>query len=174
MDVPSATCICAAIRRANRAVTQLYDLALAPTGMKATQFMILQIIADAGEIAQCDFARQHSISVETLSRRFSSLRRKGLVATRVGLHSERIYSLTEQGRAVLLDARPYWENAEARLRQQLGQTDWQSFLELCEKGVQAAHQAEQLRMRNGHSALTCVALTDDSLHQSPKCNYKAA
>src|SRR5579885_1798914 len=63
--VPSAF---SAVRTASRAVTQFYDLVLAPTGLKATQFVILQAIRSAGEIAQCDFAREFGIEVPTLSR----------------------------------------------------------------------------------------------------------
>src|SRR5215831_2658617 len=64
----------AALRTATRAVTQFYDLVLAPTGLKTTQFVILQEINAAGEIAQCDFAREFGIAVPTLSRRFGGLR----------------------------------------------------------------------------------------------------
>jgi DNA-binding MarR family transcriptional regulator len=150
----SATCACTAIHRASRAVTQLYDLALSPTGMRATQLMMLQIIADNVEIAQCEFARKYSISVETLSRRFSRLLRKGLVSIRTGKHLERIYSLTEQGQTTLHKARPCWENAQHRLRMELGEADWQSILEICDRAVRAAHRAEQLRAPNGQQLHT--------------------
>ena len=35
---PCTTCTCAALRRATRALTRHYDLALRPTGLRATQF----------------------------------------------------------------------------------------------------------------------------------------
>ena|ERR1044071_8505834 len=163
----STTCACSAIRRTNRAVTQLYDIALATTGITATQFMMLQIIGDEGEIAQCEFARQYSISVETLSRRFSWLRRRGLVTVRIGNHSQRIYSLTESGRVALENARPFWQNAENRLRGELSEPEWQDFLALCEKSVQAAHAAEQLRTRNGHT------VPSDQLLDPTECDRAA-
>jgi DNA-binding MarR family transcriptional regulator len=132
-------------------VTQLYDLALAPAKIKASQFLMLSVIQESGEVAQCAFARQHAVSVETLSRRFAALRRKGLVATRIGAHCERIYSLTDKGKAAWEDARPYWRNAEVRLRQALGEHDWRNLLELCEKTLHAAKVAEQLRRPNGRA-----------------------
>jgi hypothetical protein len=55
-------CACAMLRRAARSVTQFYDLVLSPCGLKATEFVSLKIIHDAGEIAQCDFAREHTIA----------------------------------------------------------------------------------------------------------------
>lgn len=147
----ATTCACTAVRRANRAVTQLYDLALAPIGMKATQFSMLQVIAECGEIAQCEFARRYSISVETLSRRFSWLRRRGLVALRLGSHSERIYRVTDLGHAAIENARSRWKNVGDRLQQELGSNDWEMFLSICRRGACAARSAEQLKLCNGRT-----------------------
>jgi len=148
-ELNSTVCMCSAIREMNRAVTQLYDLALAPSGMKASQFMILNAIAQAGEIAQCDFARQHAITVETLSRRFSTLRKKGLAASRTGIHLQRIYHLTEQGERALHDSRPYWNTAQILLKQALEEANWQLFFQSCKRVVCAASLAEELRVCNG-------------------------
>jgi DNA-binding MarR family transcriptional regulator len=145
-------CMCGAIRRGNRAVTQFYDLALAPAGMRASQFMTLNAISKATEIAQSDFGRKYAISVESLSRRFKNLREKGLIASRIGTHSERIYRLTPHGEQILRDAMPYWNAGETWLRQTLEERVWRLFLELCYRTVCAAHEAEQLRTRNTNPA----------------------
>lgn len=142
-------CMCSAIREMNRAVTQLYDLALAASGLTSSQFMILNVIARAGEIAQCDFARQYAITVGTLSRSFAKLRQKGLIASRTGAHSERIHRLTEQGETALRYSRPYWNEAETRLKQSLQEVDWQIFFKSCERAICAATLAEELRTHNG-------------------------
>jgi DNA-binding MarR family transcriptional regulator len=140
---------CAALRSASRAVTQFYDLVLAPTGLKATQFIILHAIHQAGEIAQCDFARDRTVAVETLSRRFAGLRKKGYIKARTGLrHGERIYSLTELGEQGFTAALPYWERAQHRLRTALGEEDWRRALELSDRICQAVVTAEQMRTEN--------------------------
>jgi DNA-binding MarR family transcriptional regulator len=140
---------CAALRAASRAVTQLYDLVLAPTELKATQFVALHAIDEAGEIAQCQFARDHAVAVETLSRRFSGLRRKGYLQVRRGdRHGERIYSLTEQGRQALQNALPYWERAEDRFRRALGSDGWNTMLLLLDRIRVAAVRAEEMRTNN--------------------------
>ena len=77
-------CACAVIREAARAVTQFYDLVLEPCGLKSTQFIALKTISEAGELPQWQFARDHALAVETLSRRLGSLRKKGLIAVRTG------------------------------------------------------------------------------------------
>lgn len=145
-DDPNA---CAAIRMANRCVTQLYDLVLAPTGMKATQFIILQAIDENGQIAQCEFAREYAIAIETLSRRLGTLRRKGLIELQtVGQHGQRIYALTEKGRQRLEYARPYWLGAQHRLREVLGDSDWQKLHEICARICVASEEAENLKISN--------------------------
>jgi DNA-binding MarR family transcriptional regulator len=160
-------CACGTLRRASRAVTQLYDLVLVPTGLKATQFLMLKTLFEAGEIAQCDFAREHTIAIETLSRRFSSLREKGLIELRIGpQHNERIYRLTPLGRQRFDDAAPYWALAQQRLRQTLGEADWKVLLGLPHRICKAALAAEQARTRNHLS--TYPALTKPSSTAKPK------
>ena len=143
------SCACEALRRSSRAVTQFYDLVLAPSGLKATQFISLRAIDEAGEIAQHQFARLYAVAVETLSRRLGALRRKELVKVRTGnKHGEQIYSLTEKGKATLNHARPYWDRAEDRLKTTLGETEWRLILILADRVVLAAAAAEELRIRN--------------------------
>lgn len=142
-------CACAALRSASRAATQLYDLVLEPSDLKITQFFALKTISEAGELAQWRFAREHAIAVETLSRRLAGLRKKGLITVRIGTkHGERIYTLTPQGEEALAKTRPYWERAQKRFRQSVGEGQWQVLLELCRRTVEAAREAEQLRAKN--------------------------
>ncbi len=146
-------CACAALRRAARSATQLYDLVLQPTGLKVTQFIALKSIAEAGELQQWRFARQHAVAVETLSRRLAVLRKKGLVAVRTGgNHGERIYALTEQGRKALENATPYWERAQERLARTLGRHELTALLKACDKAVWAAQEAEELRTANANDS----------------------
>ncbi len=147
----------AALRTAARAVTQFYDLVLAPTGLKATQFVILQAIRSAGEIAQCDFAREFGIAVPTLSRRFGGLRRKEYIQIRRGeRHGERIYSLTPKGETTFNMALPYWERAQRRLRTAMGEDDWCGILQLAARIRTAAISAEELRTANQTSSSLCA------------------
>jgi DNA-binding MarR family transcriptional regulator len=152
VDILDTACACAALRMAARAASQFYDLVLQPSGLKATQFFALKSIEEAGEIAQWKFSRDNAVAVETLSRRFSALRKRGLVTARIGgNHGERIYSLTESGKAALRGATPYWERAQKRLRQTLGDSDLRELLRVCGTAVQAAQKAERLRAINSVS-----------------------
>lgn len=146
--LPLATCACASLRRTGRAVCHLYDLVLAPTGLKATQFIILQTIAQAEEIAHCDLARHFAASEETFSRRLASARKSGWVRMKMGERGRRVYCLTERGRELLEAATPYWERAQDRLRRELGESDWMALYGFAERVTRAAIRAELTPSKN--------------------------
>ncbi len=142
---------CAALRRASRAISHLYDLVLAPTGLKSTQFIILHAIGERGEVAQWRLADEYGISDDTLSRRLSLLRRKGYVSQRIGCEhpGERLYRLTEFGHERLQDAIPYWQRADDRLRRAIGANeDWEQLLRIAHRICDAAQTAETGRYSN--------------------------
>jgi DNA-binding MarR family transcriptional regulator len=171
IDSRRSTCICAcaSLRRASRAVCHLYDLVLAPTGLKVTQFVILDAIYRAREIAHCDLARQLVASEETLSRRLASARAAGWVNMSIGSRSRRMYSLSVAGRDLLESAMPYWERAQERMRRELGETDWQNLGAFSEKVTDAALRAEIAPMRNDrHSAAKHGASAPAKGIRSPK------
>jgi DNA-binding MarR family transcriptional regulator len=149
LKAAETSCLCAVLRQAARSAAQLYDLVLEPTGLRATQFYMLKVIAEAGEIPQWKFAREHAVAVETLSRRFATLRRRKLIAVRTGSnHGEQIYSLTKEGMEAFTRAVPYWERAQSRLKRTLGRPQSKLLLQLCERAVEAARDAEELRTIN--------------------------
>lgn len=147
-SIRTTICACTGLRRANRAVCHLYDLVLAPTGLKASQFMILQVIAEAGHIAQCDLAREFVVAVDTLSRRLAGARKQGLIVMENGERRKRIYRLTPKGEAEFERAIPYWERAQARLQSALGEEDWQVLPGFAQRVAEAAVRAESAGMRN--------------------------
>lgn len=146
---PASVCACASLRRANRAVSHLYDLVLAPVRLKATQYIILQSISHAGEIAHCDLARLFAASEENFSRRLASARAAGWVRMKMGKRYRRVYCLTEEGRRILDIAAPYWERAQERMRSELGEPEWSMLAEFAERVTQSAIRAELAPRRNG-------------------------
>lgn len=143
---------CAALRRASRAVTHLYDLVLSPTGLKSTQFIILRAIAENGEIAQWRLAEQYGIAVETLSRRLATLRKTGLVTHRIGVTrpGERIYKATPLGLQKIEEAVPYFTRAQERLAVVLGEENWKAALQMAHQIAVSARSAESVRLSNGN------------------------
>jgi len=150
---PVSVCACASLRRASRAVNHLYDLVLAPTGLRISQFLILSAIAESGEIAQCDLARRFVASEETFSRRLASARKAGWVQMKIDAHRRRVYRLTDVGREALRLALPNWARAQERLSRQLGEEDWIALVAFAERITLAAAAAENAPCRNSRPAL---------------------
>jgi DNA-binding MarR family transcriptional regulator len=139
--VPQLPCMCASFRRASRALTQLYDDALRPLGLRATQFTVLQVLARAGEVSQGALGRILAMDSTTLTRTLDILDRNGWIAKREGNdRRERRIALTQTGEAQLRRGLPRWEEAQARLRSRLGDQRWADLLTLTGEVTNVATQ----------------------------------
>lgn len=135
-------CACANLRRATRAVSQLYAQEFRPTGLEGTQFSLLMVLSRAGETTQSRLAEMLAIDSTTLTRTLAPLRRKGWVRGTPGAdRRERRLQLTPAGRRQLQRALPHWERAQQRLRQALGEATFNQFRQLTVEVTQAAHRA---------------------------------
>jgi DNA-binding MarR family transcriptional regulator len=112
----AAVCPCFALRKASRAVTQLFDEALRPAGLHATQFTLLVALRLLDEVRVCDLADELVTDPTTLSRNLMVLRRRGLVTlTAAGDRRSRLVVLTDAGHAAVTRALPLWEATYRRL-----------------------------------------------------------
>jgi DNA-binding MarR family transcriptional regulator len=140
--LPALDCACANIRRAARAVTQLYDQELRGTGLGVTQFTLLQALSRTGELSQGRLGDGLSMDSTTLTRTLANLRREGWIAVRTGAdRRERLVSLTVSGRRQLKLSYPQWERAQQRLRKILGDQRWEELGELTHRVVRSARKA---------------------------------
>src|ERR1700730_1860276 len=125
------SCMCASFRRASRILTQHYDTALRPLGLRATQFTLLQALSLAGEVSQRTLGEILAIDSTTLTRTLAIMGRRGWIASRSGKdRRERWLSLSEIGRAEFKRARPHWEKVQQGLRARLGNKRWNELLNL--------------------------------------------
>src|SRR5262245_42005937 len=126
--IVAATCAAAALRRADRMVTQFYARDLASSGLEPTQFTLLTACEVAGDASITALADTLVMDRTTLARNLKPLEREGLVRVVVGDEQGgrsdrrvRVVQLTEQGREALRQALPLWEEAQARVVGGLGQ-----------------------------------------------------
>src|SRR6201987_4350623 len=77
-------CVCATLRRAARAITAAYDAALAPSGLRITQFSILRRLARLGPLPVTRLAAESALDRSTIGRNLNPLERRGLVRIEVG------------------------------------------------------------------------------------------
>src|SRR6266700_3979162 len=114
---PGLPCMCSSIRRASRAMTQLYEDALRPLGLRATQFTILQVLSRAGEVSQGHLGEMLAMDSTSLTRTLGIMRREGWIAERRGEdRRERWLRLAKTGEARLSRALPVWEKTHSELR----------------------------------------------------------
>ena len=114
---PEPPCICSTLRRATRAITATYDAALAPSGLRVTQFAVLRTLARLGPLPVTRLAAETALDRSTMGRNLDPLERRGLVRIEVGQadHRERVTHLTATGEAAVETALPYWRQAQARI-----------------------------------------------------------
>jgi DNA-binding MarR family transcriptional regulator len=124
-SIPALPCMCANLRRASRAISQLYDKAMRPMGLTITQFTILQVLTLAGEVSQGRLGEILAMDSTTLTRTLRILRKHGWIASHRGAdRRERRLSLSSAGRAEFHHALPRWQSAQAQLRARIGKTRW--------------------------------------------------
>jgi len=117
-------CNCAALRKASRRLTQLYDLALAPSGLKSTQYaMLVEIERRSGEPPTIrDLADALAMDQSTLGQNLRPLERDGLISLEqdAGDRRRRHVKLTRKGRTRVIAAQPLWSDAQARFEHSFG------------------------------------------------------
>lgn len=122
-------CACASLRRAARAVSQMYDEELRATGLRPTQFTLLQVLARKGELKQSEIGKLLAIDVTTLTRTLSLLENEGWIRVRPGDdRRERYWTVTAAGQRRLARAVPAWQAAQTRLRARLGGSRFDALL----------------------------------------------
>jgi DNA-binding MarR family transcriptional regulator len=125
---PSASTECygTALRKASRRVTALYDEALAPTGLRSTQFAILAEIfdRDEGPPTLNQLAEDLVLDRSGLGHSLRPLEREGLIRLEKSSCDRRstLVALTEQGRKRYAQALTLWQKAQDRYAAALGET----------------------------------------------------
>ena len=114
-------CFCLHSRRTARCLTQIYDLALRPSGLRVTQFQLLAAIGQAEPVNQQTLADIMGMDRTTLTRNIALLARQGSVDVSTARQDRREhqYRLTLAGRKAVAAALPMWRAAQKTLTRQL-------------------------------------------------------
>ena len=84
MTASVTDCTCFNLRKAARAVTQYYDDALRPSGLRVTQFSLLSVIKQFGTVNIGTLADEAVMDRTTLTRNLKLLEQEGLVTVTAG------------------------------------------------------------------------------------------
>jgi DNA-binding MarR family transcriptional regulator len=111
----AAACISTRVRQLSRIVTRVYDDALRPLGITASQFTLLTQLAHQDGITAVEIGHTLDIEKSTLSRNLKRLLALGLLTMDPpagrrgrGLH------LTPKGESVIKQAYPVWMDAQSK------------------------------------------------------------
>jgi DNA-binding MarR family transcriptional regulator len=117
-----ATCACERLRSAARRVTQTYEAAIGPGGLRATQLPILVALGSVGEMALTALADAIGVDRTTLTRNLAVLEQRGLVTAATDDQDARVrlISITPAGRAALSDGLRRWQQVHAGVEQRFG------------------------------------------------------
>src|ERR1700736_4687360 len=119
LAAPRNSCTCGSLRKASRRISQFYDTALAPVGIKSTQYSILSEVdrgSREGPVTMCELATAMVMDRSTLGHNLKPLERDDLVVLKLSADDgrKRHVELTRKGRLILRKSRRLWQYAEGR------------------------------------------------------------
>jgi DNA-binding MarR family transcriptional regulator len=122
-------CLCLSTQRAARVIGRRYDAALRPTGLSNWQFGLLMMFVRDEAPTISELAHDLATDRTTITANLKPLERRGLLEIQADTEDRRVRRivLTNEGRAVLTEALPLWEKAQAACTEQLGKIDQNAF-----------------------------------------------
>ncbi|HZX61239.1 MAG TPA: MarR family winged helix-turn-helix transcriptional regulator [Candidatus Methylomirabilis sp.] len=137
-----AKCLCFNVRKAARAVTQLYDERMRASGLRVTQLSILAVTMKLGPLTVSRLAKATVTDRTTLTRNLQLLERQGFIGvSRGGDRREREVALTGRGRAALAQAYPLWKEVQDRVARDVGRERLEGLLSDLAAVVEATRSA---------------------------------
>jgi DNA-binding MarR family transcriptional regulator len=117
----ASTCALLNLRKASRAVAQVYERIMSRSGLTGPQFGALVAMSLKNEWTLTPLANALTIDRTTLTRNLALMEREGLIGIEVGAdRRERVIRLTEKGERLLAKAIPLWRSAQNHVAAVLG------------------------------------------------------
>lgn len=121
IDTIAGECIAVRLRMLNRVVTNIYDDALRPLGVKVSQMNILVAAAKMGTARPAEVCERLHLDVSTLSRNVERMKARGwleVIPDQDGRAQP--FRLTSRGSELLEKATPPWKKAQRQAKALLG------------------------------------------------------
>lgn len=121
IDTIARTCIAVRLRLLNRVVTNYYDDALRPLGLKVSQLNILIVTARLGLARPAKVCEILQLDTSTLSRNVERMMAKGWLEVMPDEDARaQPFRLTAAGKSLIERAVPAWEEAQRQAAELLG------------------------------------------------------
>ncbi len=130
-------CTCFRLRRLTRRVTAVYNRALAPTGLRVTQYSVLAGLRGSAPVPLSLLAERLDLDRTTLTRNLKPLIEAGWVQVDQHAHDARVrlVTLTPGGEAHLQAARTHWKRAQQEVSATIGENQLATLHELLDRYV---------------------------------------
>ncbi|MFM0632185.1 MarR family winged helix-turn-helix transcriptional regulator [Paraburkholderia xenovorans] len=127
-------CLLTRTRQISRVLTAIYDDAIRPFDINASQFTLLVLILELGPLSRSNLARRNCHDRTTLTRNLRPLMLRGLVREHApaGNGRSRALSVTKQGLALLRDAAPGWSAAQTQAKALIGSVGADALMGIAE------------------------------------------
>jgi DNA-binding MarR family transcriptional regulator len=134
-------CLCTNLRRTTRAISNIYDAALAPSGIKITQFSLLRAVERNEPIAISELAEDMALDRTTLARNLALLERDRLLVLCAG-EDRRVTEvrLTQAGRKAIKKAMPIWSNTQQEVSRLLAPGRIEQLYDISREASNAAEK----------------------------------
>ena len=118
-------CACANLRRAARALSRLYEEALAPVDLSSTQMTVIMFLGRRGPMPLSDLADALAMDRTSLYRALRPLDRRELVRIRATADRRaKEVLLTVDGERHRARAMPLWQRAQDQFIERFGRAGW--------------------------------------------------
>jgi DNA-binding MarR family transcriptional regulator len=114
-EMTAGACLATRVRQLSRIITRVYDDAMRPIGITASQYTLLAQLASRDSITAVEIGHVLDIEKSTLSRNLKRLLALGhiIMDPPAGRRGRGLH-LTAKGQAVLKEAFPIWQDAQKR------------------------------------------------------------
>jgi DNA-binding MarR family transcriptional regulator len=147
MKLQSLPCYCATLRQAARAATALYEEALSDSGVRSTQFTILQALKTAPGLQTTEVGQLLGMDQTTATRTLALMRKSKLLGDSTGAdRRERRWRLTPLGAATYRRLLPRWESAQAMIERRLGRAKAIALKKCAFQAANALQRADTAQM----------------------------
>ncbi len=125
---PKNQCICKIVRDTARSLTNAYDRALAPSGLRTTQYTMLSVLKGQSVANVNQLSELLGIDQTTTTRNLNVLEDAGLVS-RVPHHDPRVklMKLTPKGKQKREIAKERWKEMQHHITSAISADEWRTF-----------------------------------------------
>lgn len=139
IETIATSCVAGRLRLLNRVVTNLYDEALRPFGVKLSQGNVLAVTAKLGVARPAEVCDILELDTSTLSRTVDRMVEKGWLEVLPDDDGRsHPFRLTDEGKRLMQKSIPAWEKAQAEAKKLLG-NDGLHLLDAAIKRIKTIH-----------------------------------